>query len=87
MKIVVHIERLVLEGIPASGSEARMLQRSLEAELTRLISWTGRDHPWRQSAAVPSLRGGEAVLSPGLSAAVKGKRIAGAVHRGLERAR
>lgn len=37
MKISVHVERLVLEGLPVSVSERPLLQAAIEAELTRLL--------------------------------------------------
>lgn len=81
MKINVHIERLVLDGVPVD--RPRLLQRAVEQELThRLID--GRLSPeLRRGAAVPYVSGGAIEIEKGLPAAKLGSRVAGAVYRGI----
>ena len=52
--VSVHIERLVIDGLPLTAREGVQLQRALQRELAHLI--TGRQQPghWR-ATAVPSL--------------------------------
>ena len=40
-EIHLHIERLVLEGLPVTGSETGLIQTAVEAELARLLGKNG----------------------------------------------
>jgi hypothetical protein len=41
MNINLHIERLVLDGLPVERNQASSIQTAVEAELTRLLSENG----------------------------------------------
>ncbi len=41
MNIHLHIERLVLEGLPVRGNERTLVQAAVAAELTRLLAGEG----------------------------------------------
>jgi hypothetical protein len=41
MNIRVHIEQLILEGLPANGLHSGLIGQTVEAELTRLLSAEG----------------------------------------------
>lgn len=55
MKIRMHIERLVLDGLDLNPAEAERVKEALVTELTRLL---GEDRPalrWPSGARVPRL--------------------------------
>jgi hypothetical protein len=60
MKINIHIERVILEGV--SGDHSRLLRRSLETELERHVSRGGLSEELLNGTAVASLRGGNVNL-------------------------
>jgi hypothetical protein len=82
MNITVHIERLVLDGVPVAPADRPVLQAALESELGRLLR-TGRLPADLSSAAVPGVAGGDVRLAASDTAARTGRRIAGSVHAGL----
>lgn len=55
MKINVHIERLVLEGLLVTNLQARQVQGALETELAHLLTGSGLSQGLRGGIAVPSL--------------------------------
>jgi hypothetical protein len=57
--IQLHIERLVLDGLPLSRVQAQQMQSVLEVELTRLLSEGGLAPHLLQGGAFSSLQGGE----------------------------
>jgi hypothetical protein len=83
MKIEIHIERLVLDGLPVTSAQGTRLRRAVERELSRLL---------QNGAIAPYLAGSEAL--PRLSApqfrfarrdgpSAIGKQIANSVYAGL----
>jgi hypothetical protein len=59
--IFVHIERLVVDGLPLTAAQAARMQPALERELARLIARHGDVTAWAGSmqpvdAAAPALR-------------------------------
>jgi hypothetical protein len=49
--VVVHIERVVLDGFGFSAANGASVQRALEQELARLIAQAPRDARWHAGAA------------------------------------
>lgn len=81
--IVLHIERLVLDGIPLAHGDARALHAAVEQELSRLLA-TGAIAPaLLAGGAVPRVTAPSIALPSAGSATVLGERIARAVHGGL----
>lgn len=83
MDIRVHIERLVLEGIPVSPGERPLIQAALEAELADRLAAGG--HGALAGGATPRLDTGTIHLSRQPESAALGRQIAGAIHAGLAR--
>jgi hypothetical protein len=52
--ISLHIERLVVDGLPLTAAQAARLQGSLERELARLIAHGGDPSAWGGGAAQPA---------------------------------
>jgi hypothetical protein len=85
MTIHVHIDRLVLEGVPVSTAQGPVVQAAVEAELARLLTLADGGGPrvaWT-SSTVPR------VQAPGVELAARerpdsiGRRVARSVHAGL----
>lgn len=79
----LHIERLVLEGLPLEPGAATRVREAIESELARRLAAGGLSAEFRSGGAVPSLSGGEVHWKPGLSPSELGARIAGAIHASL----
>ncbi len=82
MNINVQIERLVLEGVPISPSQGRLLQGAVEKELGRLLRGEGLPEKWQGGGAVSCVPGGMIQLMPERNPNQMGQQIAQAVYRG-----
>ena len=82
--IKVHIERLVLDGLPVTRSQGPQVQAAVEAELSRLMSEGGLAPELASGGAVPSVRA-NSINSVGRSPAQIGRQIAKAVYGGMGR--
>lgn len=84
MDINLHIERLVLDGLPVTRSQGALVQAAVEAELARLLSDGGLASTWRSGGAVPTVRADAIHLAAGESNPPQiGQQIARAVYGGL----
>jgi hypothetical protein len=81
MKIHLHIQRLVLDGIPAD--QPRLLRQAFERELTSRLLEGGLSPEFRSGGAVPKVDGGAISLGHDCRPARLGTQIAGAVYRGI----
>jgi hypothetical protein len=83
MKINVHIERLILDGLPIERRDGPAVQAAVEAELARLFN-SGQLAPALLSGgAIPSLRADSIELKETVSPNGLGQQIAQAVHGSL----
>jgi len=80
MKIKLHIERLVLDGLPIARTQGGKVRAAVEQELTRLLAIGGVSHELRPGGAMPSLRGGNIRIEKGANAGDMGREIARSVH-------
>lgn len=77
MSVRLHIERLVVEGLPVARRDRPALVEAVERELTRRLA---AERGWpAQDAAVRSLRGDPLRVGGGGPAAL-GTAIAGSIH-------
>jgi hypothetical protein len=83
MSIKLHIDRLILEGLPFSQSEGELVQVAFEAELSRLISEGGLSSELQRGGNIWSVPAGVVQIAEGGGPRAAGKRIAGAVYSGL----
>lgn len=81
MRIDLHIDRLVLDGIDLDHAQRPHLQAAVEAELGRLLAEGGLG-ALAAGGAVPSVKAGGFEIS-GEGPAQLGKQIAGAVYGGI----
>lgn len=85
MKIRLHIESLILDGLPVNGVEAvAHLRAALEAELVRLFT-AGDLGPLQTGKAVARLRAAEIKLAPATKPAQLGEQIAQSVHGAMNK--
>ena len=85
MKISLHIDRLVLDGLPLSNKDSPLVQAAFEKELSRLLSDGGLGIEIRSGGAVPRLAVDGVQVQQGDSPGTIGKKIAGSVYGGLRR--
>ncbi len=85
MKIAVHIERLVLDGLPVTAAESGQLHAAVTAELTRRLAAGGLAEQFSGGGAVPQLRAPSISLGQGDRADTIGRHIAHSVHAGIGR--
>jgi hypothetical protein len=81
--VQLHIERLILEGLPASRAQGPAIGAAMEAELTRLLSVDGLAAS--ASSAEPHLPAGHIHLIPDGGPRSIGQQIGAAVYHGLNR--
>jgi hypothetical protein len=79
--IQLHIERLVLDGLPLSRVQAQQMQGALEVELSRLLSEGGLAPQFLQGGALSRLPGGE--LNHFENPGQMGSQVARAVYSGI----
>jgi hypothetical protein len=82
--IKVHIERLVLEGLPVERRHGPQVQAAVEAELSRLMSEGGLSPELASGGAVPSVQA-DRINSVGKNPTQIGRQIAKAVYGGMGR--
>jgi hypothetical protein len=87
MKINVHIERLVLEGLAVRSHDSPRVNSALTRELERLIGAHGAFSALRSGGAVPALRADTLRMERCGSPVRLGTEIARAVHGGLTKQR
>ena len=78
--ITIHIERLVLDGLPIAHSQSPLLQAAIEAELSRLLAADGLATDLQTGGAFPRVPGGNIQLTGNTHPAHLGQQIARAVH-------
>jgi hypothetical protein len=88
MKIHVHIERLILDGLPLGPGGGGRVQAAVEAELTRLLAAgsaaeAGIAQAWPAGGALPDVPAAPIQLSPGTRPAEIGGQIAASVYGGI----
>jgi hypothetical protein len=88
MKIHVHIERLILDGLPLGPGGGVRVQAAVEAELARLLAQGGGAEggvaeAWPTGGAVPGVPATAIQLEAGARPAEIGGQIARSVYGGI----
>jgi hypothetical protein len=83
MKINVHIERLVLDGLPVEKRQGPLVQAAVAAELGRLLGGSGIADGLRSGRAVARVGASDVRLAKGSRPRQIGREIAQAVHGGI----
>lgn len=85
MNIRLHIERLILDGVPLEAGGAVRLQVAVESELGRLLTDGGLDSGLVNGGAIHSLQAGSIQLIDQANPTQLGGQIAQAVYSGIGR--
>ena len=85
MNINLHIDRLVLEGLPLTRAQGPLVQRAVEMELARLFAGTGIGPAFRSGGTVPRASGGAMEFAREATPGQLGTQIAESVHQGLSK--
>ncbi len=80
MTVRVHIDRLILDGLPVDRLTAPQVQAAVEAELTRLLA-AGDWHP--PGGAVPAVSAAPIAVAPDTRPGQLGAAVAQSIHGGL----
>lgn len=80
MKIRIHVDRLILEGLPVTSHQGPLVQAAMEAELTRLFTDSDFTAGLQSSVAVPNLQANAIQLSATNTPTQMGNQIAGSVY-------
>jgi hypothetical protein len=83
MNINVHIEQVILDGLPVTRGQAPLIQTAIEGELGRMLSTSGLSSEVMGGFAVPSVKSSGIQLTNQNEPRSLGKQIAGAVYRGI----
>lgn len=83
MNINLHIERLVLEGLPVEARQGDLLREAVVAELTRLLQENGLSTTLQTGGAVTSVSVGSLQLNADRNPLQTGQQIAQAVYGGI----
>jgi hypothetical protein len=85
MKINVHIDRIVLDGLPVDRHSSPLIQEAVQAELTRLFADNGASQSLLSGGVVPSLRTAPIQITPQSNPNALGHLIANAIHGGTQK--
>jgi len=83
MNIHVHIENLILDGLPLEAAHGPAVQAAVEAELTRLLGVGSLETSLRPGGARPSVPSEEIHLARHDTPAILGRQIGGAIYQSL----
>lgn len=83
MNIQLHIERLVIEGLPLAQSQGAAVHAAVERELGRLLRGGQLNSQLASGSAMPALQASTIQVANAASPVRLGTQIAGAVHSGI----
>ena len=80
MNINLHIERLILDGLPLEAKDSATIRATVEVELARLLTENNVAANWQTGGAVPNVRSNAIELTTQSSPAQIGRQIAGSIY-------
>ena len=83
MKINLHIERLLLDGVPVEQRQGPLLQAAIAQELDRLLSASQLTVPTGAGGSLASIKGSSIQMTERADPAGLGAQIAAVLHDGL----
>jgi hypothetical protein len=81
--ITLHIERLVLDGLPIVSGGSRQVRETVEAELSRQLSRGGLASLLQSGGIYPDISAPAVRLDGGAGPSTLGRQIANAVYGGI----
>ena len=86
MNVHLHIEQLVLDGLPIASGQGALVQAVFQAELAQLLSDGGLAHGLQEDATLPHVRA-DAIQSTSGDPIQLGQQIARSVYGSIGNAR
>ncbi len=86
MNIKLHIDRLILEGLPVGATDGPGVRSAVESELTRLLTIGGVSESL-QSGAIPQIRADALRYSEHSDPKQLGQQIARSLYGGIGKAK
>jgi hypothetical protein len=83
MKIEVHIERLVLDGLPVTSAEGPRLRAAVEGELARMLAAGGLNRELSAGRALARISAPQISVGPRERPDAIGRAVARSVHAGI----
>lgn len=83
MNVNLHIDRLILDGMPVTPHHGRLVQAAVETELARLLADGALAPELAQGMAIPSLPVANIAMNPNGNPTQLGQQIAQAVYTGI----
>jgi hypothetical protein len=83
MNITVHIERLILDGLPITPGQRSQVQAAVEAELVHLFTTGGLSSSLLAGGTWPYVAAGDIQLANDDTPSSLGRRIARTVYTGI----
>lgn len=83
MNIIVHIERLILDGVPIATNQRHKLQAAFKAELTRLLMTGQLTVDLQTRGTRKQVPAGALELQANEPADMLGKKLALAIYKGI----
>ena len=84
MSIQVHIERLILDGLPLEAAHGPAVHAAIEAELTRLLAERGLGAGFRQGGALAAVRGVDVHLPSAPRPELVGQQVGAAIYGSIQ---
>jgi len=85
VKIVLHVERLVLEGLAMDAHAANAVRLTLIRELTHILRTDSTPPLFGRGEALPRVWAPEIALATGEAPALIGRNVAWSVHAGFSK--
>lgn len=83
MNVRLHIERLILDGLPVDAAQGPVVQAAVEAELARLLAEGGIAPTLLQGGMLAYARGTDLHRVSALAPDALGREIARSAHNGI----
>ena len=83
MNINLHIERLILDGLPLEARDSAILRAAVEVELARLLTENNVAANRQTGEAAPSARADAIQLTGESNPAQIGRQIAGSIYESI----
>lgn len=87
MNIEIHIDRLILDGLPLTGQSGPQIQAAVEAELTRLLTEGGLAAELQAGGGMRSLKADDFQMGRDANSSQLGWQIAQALYGGIGQSR
>jgi len=83
MNVVLHIERLLLDGLPLTAAQGAQVRAAVERELARMLAGGGVADALRGGGAVPQVPAPHIALAPAERPDAIGRHVARALHASI----